>query len=172
MLGDMPPPVRPPVGLQLTRAAKTVSRAFDGALAATGGSLPVWLVLLSLKTGRVASQRELADAVGIREATLTHHLNSMDARGLVTRERDPANRRVHRLALTADGEAMFHRLRTAAVAFDKRLRRGLSAEDVTALEDLLARLESNAASAEPTVGAGGSLPRSARDHDLGAPATT
>jgi MarR family transcriptional regulator, transcriptional regulator for hemolysin len=141
----MPPPVRPPVGLQLTRAAKTVSRAFDDALAATGGSLPVWLVLLSLKTGRVASQRELADAVGIREATLTHHLNSMDARGLVTRERDPANRRVHRLALTADGEATFHRLRTAAVAFDERLRRGLSAEDVTALEDVLARLESNAA---------------------------
>jgi MarR family transcriptional regulator for hemolysin len=141
----MPPPARPPVGLQLSRAARAVSRAFDDALAAAGGSLPVWLVLLSVKTQQAASQRELAQAVGITEATLTHHLNSLDSRGLVTRERDPANRRIHRLALTADGEALFHRLRGAATAFDRRLRHGVGADEIAALEDVLARLERNAA---------------------------
>ena len=139
----MPPPVRPPIGLRLSRAARSVSRAFDDALAGAGGSLPVWLVLISLKSQRLANQRELAEAVGIREATLTHHLNAMDAQGLITRRRDPANRRVHVVELTEKGEAAFHRMRGAAVAFDRRLRSGISEEDVANLEDLLSRLERN-----------------------------
>jgi len=128
----MPPPARPPIGLQLTRAARSVSRAFDDALAEAGGSLPVWLVLISLKSQQPGNQRELADAVGIREATLTHHLNAMDAQGLVTRRRDPANRRVHLVELTEAGEAAFLRLRSAAAGFDQRLvhvRRALRQRD-------------------------------------------
>jgi MarR family transcriptional regulator for hemolysin len=148
----MPRPPRPPIGLQLTRTARSVSRAFDGALAEAGGSLPVWLVLLSLKSQPPGNQRDLAEAVGIREATLTHHLNAMDARGLVTRRRDPANRRVHLVELTAEGEATFRRLRSAAVAFDQRLRRGLSDEDVARLDGLLGRLEGNVTGAENLTG--------------------
>jgi MarR family transcriptional regulator for hemolysin len=142
----MPPPVRPPIGRQLAHVARSVSRAFDDALAEAGGSLPVWLVLISLKSQRLGNQRQLAEAVGIREATLTHHLNTMDAQGLLTRRRDPANRRVHVVELTEQGEAAFHRLRGAALAFDQRLRRGITDEDAANLEDLLGRLERNAAS--------------------------
>jgi MarR family transcriptional regulator for hemolysin len=145
----MPKPERPPIGLQLARAAKSVSRAFDDALAEAGGSLPVWLVLISLKSRPLGNQRELADVVGIREATLTHHLNAMDAQGLVTRRRDPANRRVHLVELTEAGEALFLRLRDAAFAFDQRLRRGLSDRDAAALEGLLLRLERNVADDGP-----------------------
>jgi len=141
----MPKPERPPVGLQLARAAKSVSRAFDDALAEAGGSLPVWLVLISLKSQRRGNQRELAEAVGIREATLTHHLNAMDAQGLVTRRRDPANRRVHLVELTEAGEAAFARLRDAAFAFNERLRRGFTEGDIAGLEEQLRRLEHNVA---------------------------
>jgi MarR family transcriptional regulator for hemolysin len=139
----MPPPARTPIGRQLARTARLVSRAFDDALAQAGGSVPVWLVLISLKTRRLRNQRELAEAVGIREATLTHHLNLMDGRGLITRRRDPANRRVHLVELTPAGEEAFDRLRVAATAFDQRLRGGLSDEDVASLEGLLHRLELN-----------------------------
>ena len=138
-------PASIPIGLRLSRSARTVSRAFDDALAAAGGSLPVWLVLISLKSQRLRNQRELASAVGIREATLTHHLNSMDAQGLITRRRDPANRRVHLVELTPAGEAAFQRMRGAAVAFDERLRAGISADELAVLEGLLGRLEGNAA---------------------------
>jgi MarR family transcriptional regulator for hemolysin len=120
-----------------------VSRAFDDALARADGSVPVWLVLISLKSRPVRNQRELAEAVGIREATLTHHLNSMDERGLITRRRDPANRRVHLVELTELGEAAFHRMRGAAVAFDEKLRAGFSDDEVASLESLLSRLETN-----------------------------
>jgi MarR family transcriptional regulator for hemolysin len=120
-----------------------VSRAFDDALARADGSVPVWLVLISLKSQPVRNQRELAEAVGVREATLTHHLNSMDEQGLITRRRDPANRRVHLVELTEAGEAAFQRLRGVATAFDQRLRAGLSGDEVSQLEALLGRLAAN-----------------------------
>ena len=139
----MPRPVREPLGLHLTRVSRIVSRAFDDALAEAGGSLPVWLVLISLKSGQLASQRKLADAVGIQGATLTHHLNAMESAGLVTRRRDPENRRLHLVELTPAGDALFARMRDAAAAFDERLRTGLSRPDVVQLEELLARLRGN-----------------------------
>lgn len=145
-------PVRIPIGLALAQAARTVSRAFDGALASAGGSLPVWLVLLNIKTRQLANQRELAEAVGIREATLTHHLNAMEADGLITRERHPANRRIHVVALTEAGDAAFLRLRGAAIAFDQQLRSGFTDAELAALEELLSRLSGNAG------GPGGGLP--------------
>src|ERR1700733_8812868 len=101
----MPKPARPPIGLQLARAARLVSRAFDEALAEAGGSLPVWLVLLNLKIHPTGTQRELAAAVGVREATLTHHLNSMEAAGLLLRRRGDTNRRVHVVEVTEAGDA-------------------------------------------------------------------
>ena len=136
-------PAREPLGLHLTRVSRTVSRAFDDALAEAGGSLPVWLVLVSLKSGQLASQRELADAVGVQGATLSHHLNAMESAGLVTRRRDPRNRRLHVVELTPDGDVLFARLREVALAFDQRLRTGLSGPDVDQLEALLDRLREN-----------------------------
>ena len=139
----MPSPAQQPLGLHLTRVSRTVSRAFDETLAEAGGSLPAWLVLISLKSRQLASQRELAEAVGIQGATLTHHLDTMESAGLVTRRRDPANRRLHLVELTPAGDALFLRLRDAAMAFDRRLRAGLSDDDVAQLEALLTRLRNN-----------------------------
>src|ERR1035438_241294 len=107
------------------------------------GSPPIWLVLISLKSGQPHSQRELAEAVGIQGATLTHHLNAMESAGLVTRRRDPGNRRLHVVELTPDGDALFLRLRDAAMAFDRQLRAGLSESDSDQLEALLTRLRDN-----------------------------
>jgi MarR family transcriptional regulator, transcriptional regulator for hemolysin len=122
-----------------------VRRAFDEVLSEAGGSLPIWLVLLNLKVRRPANQRELAEAVGVREATLTHHLNSMDADGLITRKRDTTNRRIHVVELTDSGEETFLRLRTTAMVFDQRLRTGITEKEVAGLGDVLDRLVQNVA---------------------------
>jgi len=139
-----------PIGLRLNQAARAVSRAFDEALAEAGGSLPVWLILLNLKIHRPGTQRALAEKVGIREATLTHHLTAMEADGLITRIRDKSNRRIQVVALTDKGDAAFLRMRAAATGFDAKLRTGLDDTDLSTLATLLARLSANVAdSAEP-----------------------
>ena len=137
------PPGGPPLGLLLAQTAKTVSRAFEDALVAAGGSTSTWLILLNLKTQQVDNQRALAGAVGIQGATLTHHLDNLVTQGLVRRVSDPANRRIQRVELTASGDRLFLKLRDVAMTFDKRLRRELTERDVAALRRLLAELRSN-----------------------------
>lgn len=140
----MGPPTQTPVGLALAAAARSVGRAFDEAMAAAGGSQSTWVILIALKTRRIANQRELAEAVGIRQATLTHHLNAMEAAGLVERQRDAANRRIQHVTLTAAGEAAFARLRGVAMAFDQRLRLGLGEDQLASFRDVLDALVANA----------------------------
>jgi MarR family transcriptional regulator, transcriptional regulator for hemolysin len=152
----MSEPFPVPVGLRLTTAARVVERAFEQVLAAADGSLPVWLILLNLKVRRPDNQRELAEAVGIREATLTHHLTALENRGLIARTRDAANRRVQVVALTPAGDAAFLRLREAAMAFDARLRSGMTQTDLTSLAELLDRLTANVSGSGPTAASRGS----------------
>ncbi|MER8425050.1 MarR family transcriptional regulator [Mesorhizobium sp. M1403] len=129
--------------MNLARTAKLVAQAFDAALVEAGGTLPVWVTLLSVKSRELANQRELAGMIGIRGATLTHHLNAMETQGLLIRRRDPENRRVHQVELTQAGEALFLKLRTAALAFDKRLRKGLSDDRLAEFAQVLAALRAN-----------------------------
>lgn len=136
-------PSAKPIGLDLAQTAKIVRRAFDDALIAGGGSLPAWSVLISVKLGEAANQRELAQSVGIQDATLTHHLNAMEANGLLVRRRDPANRRVHLVELTPSGEALFLKLRETAMRFDRQLRTGLDQDDLDKVRTVLSRLRAN-----------------------------
>jgi MarR family transcriptional regulator for hemolysin len=133
-----------PVGLLVQRTAKALSRAFDEALAAVGGSTSTWLVLSSLKNSAHRTQGELAEAMGIRQPTLSHHLDGLERAGLVTRERLPGNRRVQRVGPTEAGEQLFLRMRRAAAAFDGRLKAGLDDDEVADLRRLLAQLAENA----------------------------
>lgn len=132
-----------PIGLDLAQTAKIIRRALDEAMIAGGGSLPVWSVLISVKSRQFGHQRQLAESVGIQGATLTHHLNAMEADGLLTRRRDPANRRKHLVELTPSGEALFLRLRKTAIAFDRQLRAGIGQDELDLARSIFARLRVN-----------------------------
>ena len=133
-------PTRTPLGLQLSRAARTVTQAFDRAMADAGGSASTWQVLLLVRSQAWGNQARLAEAMGITSATLTHHLNALEARGLVRRWREPDNRRVQRVELTPEGIALFDSLRGVAVDHDRRLRALLGEADADQLADLLDQL--------------------------------
>ena len=136
-----------PIGITLSNTARDVNRAFDGELAAAGGSRSTWLVLMSLKNSPSFNQRQLAEVVGIQEATLTHHLNAMEGDGLITRRRDPRNRRVHIVELTDKGETAFHSMLQVVIRFDKKLRGTLSDEQIEQLRVLLGALHLNVSGA-------------------------
>src|SRR5947207_15531142 len=130
MIADVSrPPEAPPIGLRLTRTARAVSQAFEHAMAAAGGSVPAWQVLLLVRSRQWGNQSQLAQAMGVTQATLTHHLNALERDGLITRWREPGDRRSQLLELTPDGEAMFNRLRAVAASHDKRLRSILSEQE-------------------------------------------
>ncbi len=132
-----------PIGLDVSRTGRVVAKAFDAALAEAGGSLPVWLVLVALSQDVPGMQREIAASIGIDGATLTHHLNKMETDALITRERDPNNRRTHRVVMTDSGRALFQTLLQPVIAFDTRLRAGFGDVELATLRDLLGRLRDN-----------------------------
>jgi MarR family transcriptional regulator for hemolysin len=132
------------LSLLVGRVAKELSRAFDDVLVAAGGSTPTWQVLRALSAGDHRTQADLATAIGVRQPTLTHHLDALERAGLVTRERADANRRVQRVTVTESGEHLFLRLRRAAASFDGRLRAGLDDAEVGELRRLLGQLAENA----------------------------
>jgi MarR family transcriptional regulator for hemolysin len=85
----------------------------------------------------------MAESMGIQGATLTHHLNGMEECGLVTRRRDPENRRVHIVELTESGEELFERLRSVAVAYDAQLRGELDSAELDRFRRVLDQLGQN-----------------------------
>jgi MarR family transcriptional regulator for hemolysin len=135
------PPVVPPIGLRLARTARVVTQAFERAMADAGGSASIWQVLLLVRSEQWGTQARMAEAMGISGATLTHHLNALEARGLVRRWREAGNRRVQRTALTPAGEQLFGRLRQVAARYDERLRSQLTDDQTTMLAELLDALE-------------------------------
>jgi MarR family transcriptional regulator for hemolysin len=135
------PAVLPPIGLRLARTARVVTQAFERAMAEAGGSASIWQVLLLVRSEQWGTQAQMAEAMGITAATLTHHLNAMEAQGLVRRWRETSNRRVQRVELTEEGAARFDRLRDVALRHDARLRSKLSDEESAQLAELLDRLQ-------------------------------
>lgn len=138
------------LGMTLWETTQTVNKAFERRLDTAGGNRAVWFIFLALSDGGHATQRDLARTVGITDATLTHHLTSLEQRGLVTRTRDDHDRRVQRIAFTAEGRASFERMREAALDYDRVLKAALG-DDVDLVFDALHRL---AAAAEEPPGGG------------------
>jgi MarR family transcriptional regulator, transcriptional regulator for hemolysin len=136
-------PIRTPIGLQLANTSKAVSRAFNDRLAEAGSSVPVWLILSSLKSNERRTQLDLARAVGIEGPTLTRHLDRLEENGIVRRVRDGNDRRAVRVELTAEGERLFQTLRQAVVAFNRDLTSGLTDTELERVRKTLARLEQN-----------------------------
>jgi MarR family transcriptional regulator for hemolysin len=134
------PPALAPLGLQLSRTARVVTNAFERAMAEAGGSASAWQVLVLVRAGQWGTQAEMAHAMGITGATLTHHLNALEDQGLVRRWREASNRRVQQVALTDAGEALFDRLREVAMRHDQRLRSMLSDKEAEQLGRLLDKL--------------------------------
>jgi MarR family transcriptional regulator for hemolysin len=136
-------PQETPIGLQLANTAKAVGRAFNDRLAEAGGSVPVWLILSSLKSDERRTQLDLARAVGIEGPTLTRHLDGLEESGIVRRVRDGSDRRAVRVELTAEGERLFQTLRQAVIAFNRNLTAGLSDTELDRVRKTLAQLEQN-----------------------------
>lgn len=101
---DLPPAVAGSAGFLLRRAADAVRAGFDAALAPLGLPARPAELLLTLTAGP-AAQHAVARLHGIDRSTMVAVVDDLEARGLVERGPDPADRRAHRLTLTKAGRA-------------------------------------------------------------------
>lgn len=88
--------------------------------------------------GEARSQRELAECLHFDASNVTDIVDRLEARGLVVRTIDPHDRRVRRLVLTDEGEALRSKLFEQALATAPLA--ALSASEQQTLCDLLGRI--------------------------------
>ena len=136
-------PTRTPIGLRLFTSSKGCVARSTACSRTRAGRSRCGSCWTNLKSAAWRSQHELAAAVGIEGPTLTRHLDALERQGLVRRGQDPTDRRAVVVELTPEGHATHARLLEVVVAFDRRLRSGLSQDEVDTLRELLRRLEEN-----------------------------
>jgi len=83
------------------------------------------------------SQRALADRLGAVPSRVVSLIDSLQARGLVERERSATDRRTYELHLSAKGTQAVHQLRAIAEAHEAELLGGLTEEQSAQLGSLL-----------------------------------
>jgi len=105
-----------------------------------GGLRPRHLIALRLLSEQgPVSQQGLADALSLDPSNVVGLLNELEERGLITRRRDPADRRRHIVELSAAGENELACTQTRLGLVEDELLSALSAEERDTLYRLLVR---------------------------------
>ena len=133
------PAVAEHAGHLMWRAAARVSEAIVEALP-PGVDLHGYAVLLALAGRATRSQQELAEIVDVSRTTVSNLAGQLSGQGLVTRVRNPADRRSYLLTRTAEGAAAARRWRRHAEDVEDAITAGFDVEERDALRRLLARL--------------------------------
>jgi len=131
------------LSFELYTAARLLRRHFDRLATAHGLSRARLQVLTVLSRDEGMKQSELAERLDIAPITLTRQLDRLQKEGLVERRGDPADRRCHRVYLTAAAAPALAQLsklaqRTRSCAFE-----GLSTPQIEELQLLLGRVREN-----------------------------
>lgn len=125
----------------LARAGAAVVAERRRRAAEHGTSATALAVLRVLARDDGLAQRELAARAGVAPATLTPVLDALAEGGDVVRARDPDDRRVQRVALTARGRGRLHAASAAAGPGLPDLPEGHAAAVREYLVAVIARLE-------------------------------
>lgn len=106
------------------------------------GGVPVehFRVLEALDAHEPRAMGEIAAAALIETPTLTKIVDRMTTEGLVYRAPDPEDRRRVLVVATAEGKALFKRLRGVTLAQERRLADRLEASKAAELKNLLREL--------------------------------
>lgn len=94
-----------------------------------------WIVLLQLSSFGPASQRELAERVGVEGPSLVRVLDRLEAQGLVARRPAEDDRRIKRIHLTAAADPVLRQLTEVATELRGELLADIPAQTIdTALQ--------------------------------------
>lgn len=110
----VPPSLADREGALLVIAARTGQQLATRRLSPMGLTVQLCGVLNRLAVGPI-SQHELGEQLGIDRTTMVELIDDLEAKGVVVRQRNPADRRAYSIQLTPRGRKVQKR---AAAAFD------------------------------------------------------
>ena len=117
-----------------------ISDVFEGEFAASEVTVPEWRVLLSVAGGGHTNAQAIAGRWAMNKMTVSRAIDSLVDRDLVSRSRNPLDKRVHDLGLTPAGRRLYERLIPLANRRYHELTAELSADELRQFKSTLAKL--------------------------------
>ncbi|GLZ47709.1 MarR family transcriptional regulator [Actinomycetospora sp. NBRC 106375] len=132
----------PPAGgaFLLTQLGTHAAQAFAGRIAALDLTPPQTGLLRAIAATPGSSQQALAEQLGTPATRLVALVDGLEARGLVERRRNPTDRRLYAVHLTAAGTALMADIGRVAREHDDAVLAALDADERATLRDLLAKV--------------------------------
>ena len=128
---------------RVSRAQRLGQRWLEPRLAALGitfAEMRITGLLLGEDEG--VTQKDLADRLGVRPATLSTALSTLEAKGVVERVADPADARIKRVRV-AKRPSELGRVRAILDALEARAVDGIGARDLKTAQRVLRRVAEN-----------------------------
>lgn len=121
------------LGYALRRAQVAMFRDFERRMAALNATPGQFSLLTVIAANPGISQRELAALHRLDKSTLSPAVERLTKRGLVVRERDPADRRYYALTLTGAGKTLLEQLTSLVEGQERTMAGAIPSGDVTRL---------------------------------------
>ena len=131
------------VGFTLSQLGSVTARTFADLVGTIGLEPRHFAVLRASGQHAGDSQHAIAARLGIPSSTMVSIVDALEARGLLSRLPNDADRRAHVLRLTEDGEAALGRATELGMRRELEICAGMSDDDRSTLLALLARVASN-----------------------------
>jgi len=128
------------VGFTLSTTGYAVARRFRQTLAPLALDPREFALLRAVGALEGSSQQTLGERLQIPASRMVGLVDALEARGLLQRRQNPADRRARALYLTEEGRSVLARAFDLAVAHERDLCAGLSAEEREQLLELLQRV--------------------------------
>lgn len=131
-------------GFLLAQLGRAVTRQYRCALSPIGLKPRETQTLLRLRDDGAMSQQALGAALDIDASNLVALLNDLEADGLISRRRDPEDRRRHVVEVSKRGTKLLCEVERAAAEVEDRFFAALDEDERLALQGLLARVARSA----------------------------
>ena len=128
-------------GVLLALLGRAAGERLRTSLTASGLRPRQFQALGLLRDGGSLGQQALGEAMGVDPSVLVTLLNPLEEDGLLTRRRDPADRRRHIVAITPEGETRLREAEQAHDAAEDELLSALDPDQREQLQELLHALE-------------------------------
>jgi len=128
------------VGFTLSTSGYAVARRFRQVLAPVGLEPREFALLRAVALCEGSSQQAIGERLQIPASRMVAFVDGLEARGLLERRRNPADRRARALHLTDEGRELLGRAFVLAVEHERDLCANLSEEQREQLLDLLQRI--------------------------------
>jgi DNA-binding MarR family transcriptional regulator len=128
------------VAFLLAQLGHHAATQFAEQMAAVDLTPPHAGILRAIASSPGRSQQALSEQLGLLPSRVVACIDELEDRGYVERRRNPADRRLHALHLTASGKKLMSKISDLARQHERRTTAGLDAEQRATLRELLAAL--------------------------------